>query len=203
LCFHVNANLHYGLDLAGTTRAADAAVANAHSMRLADMSAAKYEVRVMSDMDELLNALHAISTNPQDEPLEYVSDWGGDRLDRAAPALQKAGKIGIFRFMDPGRSSVSTGAAIRVWMPKQGASSTAPIDDSDLVKLASYSGYLAPARSVARSFKPYSFYIALLLKAVRDRSVYDWESLTRFQKYHSLRFFKWGSSMVGEAPAVV
>jgi hypothetical protein len=38
---------------------------------------------------------------------------------------------------------------------------------------------------------------------IRDGRVSDWESLTRFQKSNDLRFIEWGSSMVGDAPAVV
>jgi hypothetical protein len=190
---------------------------------------------VMSDMDDLLVALHALSISPRDKPsehisdkgavplgqaahmfipaldtsLEYVSDWDSDRLGRAARALKEAGKIRYFRFIHDRRSNLG-GAALRVWMPRRAEPAAAPIDDpsrSPAAALLEPDEIIrdpTPARFVRlRSFEPPSFYIALLLAAVRDRSVYDWKSLKRFQKYHSLQFIKWGSSMVGEAPAVV
>jgi hypothetical protein len=46
-------------------------------------------------------------------------------------------------------------------------------------------------------------YTVLLLKAIRDGAVHDWNSLTSFQVAHDLRFIDWASSMVGEAPAVI
>jgi hypothetical protein len=55
----------------------------------------------------------------------------------------------------------------------------------------------------ARTYPGPRHYTVLLLKAIRDGAVHNWESLTSFQKEHGLRFINWGSSMVGEAPAVI
>src|SRR5688572_13019385 len=55
----------------------------------------------------------------------------------------------------------------------------------------------------ARTYQGPRHYTVLLLKAIRDGAVHNWESLTSFQKEHGLRFINWGSSMVGEAPAVI
>lgn len=55
----------------------------------------------------------------------------------------------------------------------------------------------------ARTYPGPRHYTVLLLKAIRDGAVHNWESLTSFQKEHDLRFINWGSSMVGEAPAVI
>lgn len=59
------------------------------------------------------------------------------------------------------------------------------------------------SRTMVRNFAPASYYTVLLLMAVRDGRVNDWESLKRFQRSNGLRFIDWGSRMVGEAPAVV
>jgi len=59
------------------------------------------------------------------------------------------------------------------------------------------------AMARARTYPGPRHYTVLLLKAVRDGAVHNWESLTSFQKEHDLRFINWGSSMVGEAPAVI
>lgn len=55
----------------------------------------------------------------------------------------------------------------------------------------------------ARTYGAPSRYKLLLLKAIRDGDVHDWESLTSFQIEHDLRFINWGSRMFGEAPAVI
>ena len=55
----------------------------------------------------------------------------------------------------------------------------------------------------ARTYGAPRHYTVLLLKAIRDGGVHNWESLTSFQKEYNLRFIDWGSSMVGEAPAVI
>jgi hypothetical protein len=63
----------------------------------------------------------------------------------------------------------------------------------------------APDRSAisrARRFGLGSRYVAFLLRAIRDGLVHDWTSLLAFRAEHNLRLVKWGSSVVGEAPAV-
>jgi hypothetical protein len=65
------------------------------------------------------------------------------------------------------------------------------------------SGEARRAIGRARTYAGPRHYTVLLLKAIRDGAVHNWESLTSFQKEHDLRFINWGSSMVGEAPAVI
>ena len=43
----------------------------------------------------------------------------------------------------------------------------------------------------------------LLLKAIRDGSVHNWESLKSYQEDSDLRFTDWGSSRYGEPPSVI
>ena len=45
-------------------------------------------------------------------------------------------------------------------------------------------------------------YVALLLRAIRDGLVHDWTSLTAFQVQYNLDLVHWGSSRVGQPPAV-
>jgi hypothetical protein len=52
-------------------------------------------------------------------------------------------------------------------------------------------------------FEGATYYRVLLLRAIRDGRVTDWEGLKRFRRDHELRFIKWGSSSVGEPPAVI